>query len=75
MGFGILEDRHMAAPPGTSTINDSEPARKINTLKSSSVLTDSCLVDSKVDSSELKRDGDVILQPQPSDSPNDPLNW
>jgi hypothetical protein len=28
-----------------------------------------------VDSSDLKRDGDIILQPQPSDSPNDPLNW
>jgi MFS family permease len=23
----------------------------------------------------MKRDGDIILQPQPSDSPNDPLNW
>ncbi|KAG9190989.1 hypothetical protein G6011_09077 [Alternaria panax] len=58
MGFGILEDRHMAAPPGTSTINVSASA-----------------LDSKVDSSELKRDGDIILQPQPSSSPNDPLNW
>ncbi|KAF2705850.1 MFS transporter-like protein [Pleomassaria siparia CBS 279.74] len=28
-----------------------------------------------VDSSSLKRHGDIILQPQPSDSPNDPLNW
>ncbi|RYN52588.1 hypothetical protein AA0118_g10027 [Alternaria tenuissima] len=58
MGFGILEDRHMAAPPGTSTINESGPS-----------------LDSKIDSSELKRDGDIILQPQPSSSPNDPLNW
>jgi hypothetical protein len=24
---------------------------------------------------KLKRDGNIILQPQPSDSPNDPLNW
>ncbi|XP_014554024.1 hypothetical protein COCVIDRAFT_106139 [Bipolaris victoriae FI3] len=58
MGFGVLDDPHMAAPPGTSTINDSGSS-----------------VDSKVDSSYLKRDGDIILQPQPSDSPNDPLNW
>lgn len=58
MGLGILDDRHMAAPPGTSTINDSGPE-----------------IDSKVDTSHLKRDGDTILQPQPSDSPNDPLNW
>jgi MFS family permease len=27
------------------------------------------------DGSELKRDGDIILIPQPSNSPNDPLNW
>ncbi|KAI1101689.1 MFS general substrate transporter [Jackrogersella minutella] len=25
--------------------------------------------------SELKKDGNIILVPQPSDSPNDPLNW
>lgn len=25
--------------------------------------------------SKLKKDGDIILIPQPSDSPNDPLNW
>ncbi|OAL05503.1 MFS general substrate transporter [Phaeosphaeriaceae sp. SRC1lsM3a] len=45
MGWGILDDRHMAAPPGTATL------------------------------ASLKRDGDIVLQPQPSDSPNDPLNW
>ncbi|KAF1846999.1 MFS transporter-like protein [Cucurbitaria berberidis CBS 394.84] len=57
MGFGVLEDRHMAAPPGTATMN---------------TLTD---IDTKVDTSSLKKDGETILQPQPSDSPNDPLNW
>jgi MFS family permease len=31
--------------------------------------------DPSIDTSSLKRDGDIILQPQPSDSPNDPLNW
>ncbi|CAA22200.1 transmembrane transporter [Schizosaccharomyces pombe] len=25
--------------------------------------------------SVLKKDGDIVLQPQPSDDPNDPLNW
>ncbi len=24
---------------------------------------------------ELKKHGDIILRPQPTDSPNDPLNW
>lgn len=58
MGFGILEDKHMAMPPGTATINTSEAE-----------------TDESLKTSALKRDGDVILQPQPSDSPNDPLNW
>ncbi|KAL5119984.1 hypothetical protein ACEQ8H_002082 [Pleosporales sp. CAS-2024a] len=31
--------------------------------------------DANVDTASLKRHGDIILQPQPSDSPNDPLNW
>ncbi|KAJ4339158.1 hypothetical protein N0V95_007843 [Ascochyta clinopodiicola] len=31
--------------------------------------------DPAVDTTGLKRDGDIVLQPQPSDSPNDPLNW
>jgi hypothetical protein len=31
--------------------------------------------DPSIDTSSLKRDGYIILQPQPSDSPNDPLNW
>jgi MFS family permease len=33
------------------------------------------ITDSSTDSKALKRDGNIILQPQPSDSPNDPLNW
>lgn len=28
MGFGVLEDSHMAAPPGTATINTLEVASK-----------------------------------------------
>ncbi|KAF1924216.1 MFS general substrate transporter [Didymella exigua CBS 183.55] len=58
MGLGVLEDRQMAAPPGTSTLGASAAEG-----------------DPVIDTSELKRDGDIVLQPQPSDSPNDPLNW
>lgn len=75
MGFGILEDRHMASPPGTSTINDSGPTGKMTNPTAKVYSVEHLLVDSKIDSTELKRDGDIILQPQPSDSPNDPLNW
>ncbi|PSN66343.1 MFS transporter-like protein [Corynespora cassiicola Philippines] len=57
MGWGVLQDPHMASPPGTAIIGGNESA------------------DKAVDDTMLKRDGDIILQPQPSDSPNDPLNW
>ncbi|CAI6341168.1 unnamed protein product [Periconia digitata] len=58
MAWGVLDDPHMAAPPGTVNIgakNDTGDVPK--------------------DESSLKRDGNIILQPQPSDNPNDPLNW
>ncbi|KAL1606187.1 hypothetical protein SLS60_003588 [Paraconiothyrium brasiliense] len=55
MGLGVLDDPHMASPPGTYTIGAKE--------------------DNQANDGSLKRDGDVILQPQPSDDPNDPLNW
>ena len=31
--------------------------------------------ESLADQVGVKKRGNVILQPQPSDSPNDPLNW
>ncbi|KAF2825769.1 MFS general substrate transporter [Ophiobolus disseminans] len=57
MGWGVLQDRHMAAPPGTATLGANATS------------------DIDVDTKKMKRRGDIILQPQPSDSPNDPLNW
>ncbi|KAF2646076.1 MFS general substrate transporter [Massarina eburnea CBS 473.64] len=59
MGWGVLECSQMATPPGTVNIG----------AKNGKFQTPSD------DTSHLKRDGDVVLQPQPSDSPNDPLNW
>ncbi|KAF2190289.1 MFS general substrate transporter [Zopfia rhizophila CBS 207.26] len=57
MGWGVLQDPKMAAPPGTATIGAS-PAVEVGAgIK------------------HLKRNGNIILQPQPSDNPNDPLNW
>ncbi|KAK7415939.1 hypothetical protein QQX98_005512 [Neonectria punicea] len=53
MAFGVLQDRHLALPPGSSIL--SEP-------------TGSDIVG-------LKKVGDIVLVPQPSDSPNDPLRW
>ncbi|KAF1949844.1 MFS general substrate transporter [Byssothecium circinans] len=55
MAWGVLEDSHMAAPPGTVNIGAKETPKE--------------------ETSSLKRDGKIILQPQPSDNPNDPLNW
>ncbi|KAL1792815.1 hypothetical protein ACET3X_009322 [Alternaria dauci] len=64
MGFlGIIEDKHLAHVPATVIL--SEEQNPINAPE--------------VASANLKRgtgrDADVILIPQPSEDPNDPLNW
>jgi len=64
MPFGILEDKHMELVPGTACMNDqSDVPREYEEVPR-----------------ELLKHGTgryshVILVPQPSDSPNDPLNW
>ncbi|EEU38868.1 uncharacterized protein NECHADRAFT_45906 [Fusarium vanettenii 77-13-4] len=58
MAFGVLEDRHLALPPGSSILSEAKnaPTHSPDTLG-------------------LKKVGDIVLEPQPSDNPNDPLNW
>ncbi|RDW80000.1 hypothetical protein BP6252_04638 [Coleophoma cylindrospora] len=62
MGLGVLEDYKLEHVPGTAPLN--ELGREVYNT-------------SGVDSSILKHDatGTIVLVPQPSDSPNDPLNW
>jgi len=59
MGWGQLEDYKTPRPPGTVILDD--------TLR----VPDGDLSENAT----LKRHKNVVLQPQPSDSPNDPLNW
>jgi hypothetical protein len=61
MGWGIVPDYRTPKPPGTVLLDDLLGARNL-TLDSP-------------ESSGLKKQGHVVLQPQPCDSPNDPLNW
>lgn len=61
MGFlGILEDKHDSPVPGTSILNEKGTR-------------------SEEDTSGLKHDkgkaSHIVLVPQPSNDPNDPLNW
>jgi hypothetical protein len=62
MGLGVLEDHKLEHVPGTAPLN--ELGREVYNI-------------SGVDSSILKHDpsGEIVLVPQPSDSPNDPYNW
>jgi hypothetical protein len=61
MGIGILEDHHLEHVPGTAIMNDASQEM------------------GGVDTSRLKhgrgRDAHIVLVPQPSNDPNDPLNW
>jgi hypothetical protein len=62
MGLGVLEDHKLEHVPGTAPLN--ELGREVYNT-------------SGVDSTILKHDptGQIVLVPQPSDSPNDPYNW
>jgi hypothetical protein len=61
MAWGVLEDPRTPRPPGTVLLDDIKQLAMIDT--------------SGAEFAYLKKDGHVILQPQPSDSANDPLNW
>jgi hypothetical protein len=59
MGWGILDDHRTPRPPGTVLLDDLRGVQDGDAPESSG----------------LKKQGHVVLQPQPTDSPNDPLNW
>lgn len=60
MPFGILEDHKTPMPIGTVALDD---------------IFGSHIDPDDPNFVQLKKDGHIILQPQPSDSVNDPLNW
>jgi hypothetical protein len=62
MGFGVLEDHKTPMPMGTVVLDD--------------VFGQAQNLDpDDPQFNKLKKHGHIVLQPQPSDSPNDPLNW
>jgi len=65
MTFGILEDKYLQDVPGTALLSD------LGIVHGHQVVIGAA--------SKLKRgtgrDAHVVLIPQPSDDPNDPLNW
>ncbi|KAH9222545.1 major facilitator superfamily domain-containing protein [Leptodontidium sp. 2 PMI_412] len=66
MGLGVLDDHHLEQVPGTALLTDVIDANQQHHHNG-------------IDTSILKhgkgRNADVVLVPQPSNSPNDPLNW
>jgi hypothetical protein len=67
MAWGVLEDRRTPKPAGTVLLDD--------VIQQMQAMTNA---DDSPQLAHLKRDAKnkhIILQPQPSDSVNDPLNW
>lgn len=66
MGLGILPDRHLTDVPGTSFLSEKGLP---GSLEEVTVTTEN--------HTSLKHDptGKIVLVPQPSNDPNDPLNW
>ena len=67
MGLGVLDDNHLEHVPGTAPLID-----VIDAEATSSRRLDTALLKH---AKSKGRDSDVLLVPQPSRSPNDPLNW
>src|ERR1700753_66172 len=62
MGFGILDDHKTPMPIGTVVLDD--------------IFGSAQHIDpDDPQFNKLKKHGHIVLQPQPSDSANDPLNW
>jgi hypothetical protein len=61
MGWGVLDDPSGQMPPGTVILHQDINQRPNSTTGELEA--------------PLKKQGDIVLQPQPSDSPNDPYNW
>lgn len=76
MGLGVLDDPHLEHVPGklTHTLL-SAGTRSDDVISGTSYVYDDASrpTDRGGIDSRLKHDGDVILVPQPSDDPNDPL--
>lgn len=78
MGWGVVESDGNKFPPGTVNLakkpDGGESPHSVDCCLES--LTGKLDIDeSLADQVGVKKRGNVILQPQPSDSPNDPLNW
>jgi len=63
MPLGILEDHKLEHVPGTAPLNE--------------LGREDLEIEQGIDRNLLKHDptGQIVLVPQPSDSPNDPYNW
>lgn len=59
MGWGVLDDPRYPNIPGTVNLNEVVDASKLEDWEYE----------------EPKKLGDIVLNPQPTDSKNDPLNW
>lgn len=67
MGLGVLDDRHLEHVPGTALL--------IDRMSPTGEAHDVPQVHKGLQHAKGRRDADVLLVPQPSKSPNDPLNW
>lgn len=78
MGWGVVESDVNKFPPGTVNLakkpdGGESPQSFGCCLRSLTSILD--IDESLADQVGVKKLGNVILQPQPSDNPNDPLNW
>lgn len=81
MGLGVLDDKHLEHVPGTALLADMLDARQ-HRYHGEAITRHRWPRAYRIlgrDTSRLKhakgRNSDIVLVPQPSESPRDPLNW
>ena len=75
MGLGILDDRHLTHVPGTTFLRDDPNAAALALLTKDVGAEKQILVELGQMKHAKGRNLHIVLVPQPSDDPNDPLNW
>ena len=75
MGLGILDDRHLVHVPGTTLFRDDPSAAALAQLSKDEKTGRNLDIDLRKLKHAKGEHSHIVLVPQPSDDPNDPLNW
>jgi MFS family permease len=76
MGLGILDDHKLEHVPGTANVFEGKrPGGETVAEKGAGIVNGDGSANGRMGGWKYDRTGKILLVPQPSEDPNDPLNW